>query len=264
MEKLSSFIIIGLTIYGIIGCRNGKPQGLPWVKSDLLFEDLGTGDWQEKWMLDGPRAKVINTDEGMELVAGPTFYNDTCHAVLWTKQSFEGNICIEFDYTRTDTATRFVNILYFHATGEGSKEYPTDIALWNDKRAIPAMSKYYNNMNTYHISYAAFSAKKYSGDNDYIRLRRYNPAQEGLDGTNVEGEYLKTGLFKPYVTYHIQVFKYGNRIEMHIQNKQNPEEELICEWYVSGHPDCKSGRVGLRHMYTRSARYKNFRVWEIH
>jgi hypothetical protein len=28
-------------------------------------------------------------------------------------------------------------------------------------------------------------------------------------------------------------------------------------------PACESGRIGLRHMYTRNARYKNFKVWKL-
>lgn len=263
MKRFSFYSIFMFTVSMIMGFNHETNQNDPWTKSKLLFEDNGTGNWKEKWILDGQRARVINSDDGMELMAGPKFYNDTCHAVLWTKQVFEGNICIEFDYTRTDTATRFVNILYFLATGEGSEEYPEDITLWNDKRAVPAMSKYYNYMNTYHISFAAFSAKKYSGDNDYVRLRRYDPSKEGLNGTMVPGEYFKTGLFKPNVTYHIQVFRYNDQIEMHVQNREVGSKKTIYQWDASIFPACESGRIGLRHMYTRSARYKDFKVWKI-
>jgi len=256
---LMGFCFIILTT----GFKSKTEQEKNFVKSELLFEDSGTDNWKEKWMLDGQRSEVINSELGMELIAGPEHGNDTCHTVLWTKQSFDGNICIEYDYTRTDTTTRCVNILYFHATGKGDAEYPTDISLWNDKRKVPHMSTYFNNMHTYHISYAAFAANKYSGDNDYIRMRRYNPNQRGLNGTGVPGDHFKTGLFKPYQTYHIQVFRYNNQIEMHIQNKQNADDQLVCKWDVSDFPPCNSGRIGLRHMYTRSARYKNFKVWEL-
>lgn len=240
----------------------GQAQESKWVKSKLLFEDACTQNWQNQWILDGDRSKVINSTEGMELVAGPEHGNDTCHTVLWTKQSFEGNLLIEYDYTRTDTTTRCVNILYFLATGKGG-DYPEDISIWNDKRRVPSMRTYFNNMNTYHISYAAFSAKEYSGDKDYIRLRRYDPNKTGLNGTNVEGDVFKTGLFKPNNTYHIQVIKYGSQIEMHIKHKEYAGHQLVCRWDVSGVEECKEGRIGLRHMYTRSARYKNFKVWSL-
>ncbi len=255
-------ILYILLLFLMVSCNNSSKHE-EWTKSKLLFEDSGTRNWQDKWMLDGLRSKVINSEKGMELVAGPEYGNDTSHTVLWTKANFNGNICIEYDYTKTDTTTRCVNILYFHATGKGDADYPTDISLWNEKRKIPHMRTYFNNMNTYHISYAAFSAKEYSGDNDYIRLRRYNPNKIGLGGTNVSGDYFKTGLFKPNVTYHIQVFKYKNKIEMRIQNKLNSSDNLTCKWDVSEFPGCDSGRVGFRHMYTRNARYKNIKVWQL-
>lgn len=238
----------------------GQPA---WKKAGLLFEDSGTKNWKNQWMLDGERAQVANTQAGMELVAGPEHGNDSCHAVLWTKQSFEGNLLISYDYTRTDTTTRCVNILYFLATGKGGDAYPEDIALWNDKRRVPSMRAYFNNMDTYHISYAAFNARTFSGDNDYIRLRRYNPGQKGLGGTDVPGDIFKTGLFRPFETYHIQVIKFGHLIEMQIQHKKYAGHRLVCQWDVSGFAHCEQGRIGLRHMYTRSARYKNFKVWRI-
>ena len=160
-----------------MACRDSQSNQRDWLKAELLFEYKGTENWEAKWMLDGQRSKVINSEEGMELIAGPEAKNDTCHTVLWTQESFSGDICIEYDYTRTDTATKYVNILYFFATGEGTSEYPTDIALWNEKRIVPHMRTYFHHMNTYHISYAALSA---DGKNDYIRLRRYNPQKKRL------------------------------------------------------------------------------------
>lgn len=261
--KLSLPYIIMLLIVFAVSCQYCHAQNQSWSKSTLLFEDSGTNNWKQHWMLDGQRSKVVNTGKGMELIAGPEHGNDTCHTVLWTKQSFEGNIGIEYDYTRTDTTTRCVNILYFHSTGKGDDAYPTDIALWNDKRVIPSMRTYFNNMNTYHISYAAFGANQYSGENDYVRLRRYNPKKEGLSETDVPEDHFNTGLFKTGVTYHIQVFRYNENIEMHVQNNNDTTEHVVYQWDASRFPLCDSGRIGLRHMYTRSARYKDFKVWRL-
>ncbi|MFT5886150.1 MAG: hypothetical protein ACI9IP_002614 [Arcticibacterium sp.] len=118
-------------------------------------------------------------------------------------------------------------------------------------------------MHAYHISYAAFSAKEYSGDNDYVRLRRYNPNGKGMDGTSIPEDHFKTGLFKTDVSYHIQIFKYENLIEMRVQNKEDNSDHVAYKWDVSVLPDCDSGRIGLRHMYTRKARYQNFKVWSL-
>ncbi|EPR65513.1 DUF1961 family protein [Cyclobacterium qasimii] len=263
MKNTQSYLLIFVLTLFILGCNNKNSQETPWEKSTLLFEDSGTENWQQKWMLDGLQSKVINSKEGMELIAGPEHGNDSSHTVLWTKQTFEGNISIEYDYTRTDTTTRCVNILYFHGEGKGDADYPSDISLWNDKRKVPSMRTYFDNMNTYHISYAAFGANEYSGENDYIRLRRYNPNKDGLKGTDVPDDYFNTGLFKPDVTYHIEVIKYNNFIEMHIQNKNDSSDYLICKWDASLFPLNDSGRIGLRHMYTRAARYKNFKVWKL-
>ena len=253
---LISFFTFGV----IISCGVAQNVKSAQDKAELLFEFSGAENWKPSWMLDGQRAKVIHSDQGMELIAGPEAKNDTCHTVLWTKKTFTGDICIEYDYTRTDTTTKFVNILYFFATGEGTTDYPTDIALWNDKRIVPHMRTYFHHMNTYHISYAALTE---NGANDYIRLRRYDPSKKRLKGTDIPEDYFQTGLFKSNVTYHIEVFKYRDQIEMHIQNKENESESLICKWDVSGYPPCKSGRIGLRHMYTRSARYRDFKVWRL-
>ncbi|MCT4644402.1 MAG: hypothetical protein N4A74_05385, partial [Carboxylicivirga sp.] len=112
--RYALLLVIGL---GLLSCQS-CPDNNKWAKATLLFEDSCTADWTSKWMLDGKLSKVINSQDGMELIAGPVHGNDTSHTVLWTKQSFAGNICIEYDYTRTDTTTRCVNILYFHATGQ--------------------------------------------------------------------------------------------------------------------------------------------------
>lgn len=114
---------------------------------------------------------------------------------------------MSYEYTRTDTVTRGVNILYFLATGKGTDDFPEDISLWNHKREVPKMKVYFNHMNTYHISYSAFDAKKFSGENDYIRLRKYNPTQLGLENTDIGSDYFNTGLFKTNIVYKISVEK---------------------------------------------------------
>ena len=235
-----------------------------WVKKELLFDDSGTEDWTQKWFLDGEKARIENGPMGMYYAAGPEPQNDTCHAVLWTRKTFSGNILIEFDYTRADTVTSYVNILYFHASGKGGKNFPKDISRWNDKRSVPSMRIYYQNMNAYHISFAAFRAHEDGTKYDYIRLRRYNPAERSkLAGSEILPDKFDTGLFKPFHTYHIQVARYGNEIEMRIQNKSDAKDKLTLLWDASNVPSCNDGRIGLRHMYTRSSIYKDFKVWRI-
>jgi hypothetical protein len=85
----------------------------------LKFSDPCTEDWEDNWFLDGNIATVENTENGMNFKAGPVNRNDAHHAVLWTKESFSGDVKIEYNYTRTDSQTVNVNILYIQATGTG-------------------------------------------------------------------------------------------------------------------------------------------------
>ena len=51
-----------------------------------VFTDECVRDWKKLWFLDGVKAKVTNSDEAM------TIDTTNGYAVLWTKQSFEGEI----------------------------------------------------------------------------------------------------------------------------------------------------------------------------
>ncbi len=145
-----------------------------------VFSDPCTEDWKEKWFLDGEVGAVRNSPEGMTLTAGPEFRNNAHHMVLWTKDSFEGDLKIEYEYTRLDKAPDCVTILYIQATGSGNGPYAKDITEWNTLRKVPAMNMYFDDMNTYHISYAANPGTKEA----YIRGRRYMPDRQGLKGTD--------------------------------------------------------------------------------
>jgi len=219
-----------------------------------VFTDPCTEDWKEKWFLDGEVGKVTTGPEGMTLTAGPEFKNDAHHMVLWTKQQFEGDLRIEYDYTRLDDENRCVNILYIQATGSGKGEFHEDITKWNQRRKVPAMKTYYNNMNTYHISYAANPDENHKS---YIRGRRYVPHKAGLKGTNLKPDYWPVGLFKPGVQHHITVIKQDRDLFMRVEN---PDQIYYCHLANPNLPPIIEGRIGLRHMFTRSARYENFRV----
>lgn len=225
----------------------------------LCFTDDLAKDWRENWFLDGTNACITQSDAGMDFWAGPRAGDDACHAVLWTKLSFTGDIKVEYEYTRLDQALRFVNIIYIQASGSGSPDYPSDIAVWSKMRSIPAMRMYFDHMHTYHISYAAYGMKNDDPDNDYIRARRYLPeTHKGLADTDLHPDYFKTRLFATGVKHKITIVKTARELVMNIQN---PEKEMRCRWDTSSFPAVTEGRIGLRHMYTRGARYRNFRVY---
>ncbi|MEA3479072.1 MAG: nucleoside hydrolase, partial [Bacteroidota bacterium] len=153
-----------------------------------VFNDPCTVDWRDNWVLDGTRATIENSPQGMTFSAGEIPGNDTCHAVLWTKESMKGDVWIEYEYTRIDSQMANVNILYIQATGESP--YATEILEWSDARKVPAMRTYYDHMNTLHLSYAAFNKGNIDSEADYIRARRYMPAlNNGLRGTEIGQSY---------------------------------------------------------------------------
>jgi hypothetical protein len=223
-----------------------------------VFSDACTGDWKEQWFCDGEIGTVETSTNGMQLTAGPQFGNDAHHMVLWTKASFAGDLKIDFEYTRLDTEMRGVNILYIQATGSGAGPYVKDIAEWNNLRRVPAMKMYFDHMNAVHISYAAFPVVNDDPENDYIRGRRYVPETgTGLAGTDYSPDYFPDGLFSAGVPHYISVIKKGQELFMRIKT---PEQMYFCHMTNTNFPSVTEGRIGLRHMYTRSALYKNIRI----
>jgi hypothetical protein len=228
----------------------------PWR---IVLSDDGTGDWTEQWFLDGEKARVVNSPEGMTLHAGPVPDDDASHAVLWTRRSFEGDVRVEYDYTRLDTSHRGVNILYLLATGSGEGPHAKDIAEWNQLRRVPSMGLYFRNMHTYSISYAAgpYNEQGEPAGEDYVRARRYMPEDGTLRGTDYAPTYRRTGFFLEGVTHHIVVVKSGDRLFMEVVN---PSQRRLFVWKADTLPNITEGRVGFRQMFTRSARYRNIKV----
>ena len=228
---------------------------------ELVFTDAGDTDWTNQWFKDGERSTVRNTPQGMVFTAGPVFGDNGSHSVLWTKQVFEGDLKIEFDYTRLDDINRAVNILYIQATGTGKGPYATDITQWSHLRQVPYMRLYFQNMNLLHISFAAFP----TGDGehkDYVRARVYPVPEGGNFGrdTRLLPDNFDTGLFKPGVTYHFTVIKTGNLLNFQVE-EDGADYVKEFKWDTSAFPPIRSGRIGIRHMYTRAARYADFKVF---
>lgn len=227
---------------------------------NLVFKDKCTADWTQNWLLDGKMATVENTRKGMHFAAGLEAWNDAHHAVLWTKASFSGDIKIEYDYTRTDTANKFVTILYIQATGDEEEEkFTKDIMEWKEYRDVPAMRKYFKNMNLLHISYAAFGNDgmgKY-----YTRARRYPLEKDKpFNSFMVEPSYDNKGFIKTGQKYHVTAIKSGRMLYFKLESKDGVE---FFSWDCSKFDPITEGRIGLRHMYTRSAIYKNFKVYTV-
>ena len=258
------FLCTLLAISPVLSCAGDKSEIDASVEFEKLFkrawepvfEDPCIGNWKQKWTLDGEIAKVTNSEKGMELKAGPEARNDAHHAVLWTKDSFKGDLKIEYTYTPIDEHFQFVTILYIQAMGTGKEGFDADISKWADFRKVPSMRSYYNNMNLYHISYNAYGTATSGPGKDYIRAHRYMGTPK-LKGTELDNEYHDTGFFTPGSPHQITVIKRDKEVFMHIKAG---EKEKLCYFVNSKFPAVTEGRIGLRHMFTRSARYKDFKV----
>lgn len=222
-----------------------------------VFFDSCTQNWKDNWSLDGEKATISHSEKGMDYMAGPNRRENASHAVLWTNKSFSGDIKIEYEYTKIEDVIEAVTIIYIQATGSGAKGFDKNILRWADKRKVPAMREYFNHMNTFHISYAAFDIGNEIFGNDYIRARRYIPESKGLKNTDLEPDYFETGLFGKNVLHKITIIKKGEHLFMQIRNN---EQIYLCYWPSSDVPEITEGRIGLRHMWTRGARYKNIRI----
>lgn len=219
---------------------------------ETVFSDDCTMDWNANWLLDGKIGHVENSSRGMAIYTGPQEKNSAHDVVLWTRKSFSGDIMIEYDYTRIDNRDKSVNIIYIQATGSGEGKYTKNIFDWNQWREVPAMEVYYNNMNTLHISYAAFTEA-----GDYIRARRYRPdLKQKMEGTEL-GATFNTGFFDPDVKHHITIIKKGYDLYMKVSNAQ---KSVLYKWNYQNHPEILEGPVGLRHKCVSASVYKNFLV----
>lgn len=259
MKATSAFLILIM----IIGCSKLNMDEFEKVNESsdwqLQFLDPCTENWQHNWFLDGEFATIEHSEKGMNFNAGPINRNDAHHAVLWTKESFKGDIKIDYNYTKTDSQIINVNILYIQATGIGKDSFDVDITKWNEFRSVPKMSKYYKYMKTIHISYAAFKMVNDDSNADYIRVRQY-PVNEDVTFADMEisPSYNNTGLFKPGVPYKMTWIKTKSKLSLSIEGDNHNK---YYEWILDKSEQITEGRIGLRQMYTRSANYYDFKVY---
>ena len=226
----------------------------------LQFKDSGTKDWQSKWFLDGLQANIKNTKAGMLFNTGTKPGDDAGHAVLWTKDSFKGNVKMEFNFSRKDSATKWAIILYLQATGTGIAPYVEDISKWNNLGEIPAMKTYFTNMKALHISYSSFENDNTDSKKDYVRVRQYPvlPGQNFNTTTEIPNAFFETGLFKTDETYKITVIKTNEKLYFKVAGKNSSK---LFSWNLKNNPPLLEGRIGLRQMATRTALYKDISIY---
>ena len=235
----------------------GKYRALLVRNWNEQFFDDGSGNWRDNWFVDGLRSEIRNTPGGMVFAAGPVAMDHGSHSVIWTKKDFAGDIRIEFDYTRLDTITRFVNILYIQATGRQEGAFTEDISDWAELRTVPFMKSYFKTMELLHVSYAAFDNNDDKAE-DYVRARRYpTGADRAFNQTDVPPDYFDTGLFVTGVKYHFTFIKTDDCLFFEVKND---ETRRLFGWPLGDVEPLTHGRVGIRHMCTRCSRYANVRI----
>lgn len=221
----------------------------------LEFEYVGSGPWSEHFVVDGVRAEIQQTDAGFIFASGPVPLDAGCNTVMWTRRSFAGDLRMEFDYTRLDTMDKYATLLYFQARGIG--DMPEDITEWADRRIVPIMRTYFQNMDLLHLSFAALRE-----DGDYLRVRRYPATPERpFDRTEVGEAVFNTGLFIPGVRYRMTVTKTDAELAVEVSPPETDDAPFSHTWSLADEPPTGTGPIGIRQMHARCARYENVRIW---
>lgn len=211
----------------------------------VVFSDTGTsGNWKDKWFLDGKKATVKYTPNGIKFSAGGGTTNAD-HAVLWAKPVVENDVKIEYDFTRLDNVNNYVNILFIQAQGIGTNKYPKDISTWS--RPNPKYNIYFDGMDYYNLSYANVQNE--------VRARQCR-------GFNVIKSYTNVDMFQRNQKHHITVIKEGLNFQM---TATNLSSGVTKTWKFKASatksPVITKGHIGLRHMSRRISMYKNFEIY---
>ncbi len=260
-----------LALHSLTNCSPEKQETTKESSGDgseILFQDSMLTNWQENWFLDGEKATLEHRDEGLFYAGGtvtkrmdPEEYH-AHHAVLWTKREFEGNIRISYLWTPVDKDgphSMGAILLYVQAQGIGTQPYDADISKWNEIRSIPAMDKYFQNMNLLSLSIR-----------ENVRCKRY-PWFDKQGNAYANNSFIDPIVeykekIVPGKTYQIVVEKRDPMLSFKIIDTSTGEPTIDHTWDTRNIDDryevkqITKGRIGIRHMSTKQAIYKDFKV----
>jgi hypothetical protein len=181
---------------------------------------------------------------------------DSHHAVLWTRQEFEGDIRITYEWDPIETG--WANLIYLQARGIGTGPYAEDIHAWREDRKVASMDKYFNYMNLLSLSLRG-----------EIRCKRYpwNDVERDMSyaDTLVEPMAPHAGL-PAGKTYLIMIEKRKTSCRLTIHEKESGKEVIDFTWDLSNpSPERKApyvtqGRIGLRQMGGNKVIFRDFKV----
>jgi len=232
----------------------------------VLFEDSMAGNWEENWFLDGKNVTLEHREGGLYFAAGTiTKKQDrekyhAHHAVLWTKQVFEGDLAISYEMTRVDASDYGNTLLYVQAQGIGTPPYEEDIHAWKELRKIPSMDKYFTYMSLISLSFR-----------ENLRCKRY-PLRDA-EGNPYDGALLEpmedyVGI-QPGKSYLVEVEKKNPQFTLRLYDAGSRKLLKQCAWDTSENPAgqmprlIEKGRIGLRQMSTKQFIYRNFKVKQL-
>jgi hypothetical protein len=205
----------------------------------LVHENATGAGWQDLWSQDGP--STLEPQEG-----GLLFHSDKDqHDVIWLKPPVEGDVRIEYDFLPYESPGGTA-ILFIQATGEERGIYVRDILEWSDVRSGGDYDLYKSHMNYVSVSYTNPQDEvRFRQSLGFYLLERYEDADE---------------VFERDAEHHICATKVGRRVSFEVTNKDSGETRT-CEAEMRPEPAVTEGRIGLRLMNGRKARFSNFNVY---
>jgi len=231
----------------------------------VLFEDSMTANWQDNWFLDGKRATLDHRDGGLAFLTTASNVDkrvdriafDAQHAVLWTRQEFEGDIRISYTYTKLPDCS-WQKLIYVQAQGIGEKPYVEDIYTWRDLREVSIMSSYFNHMNLIGLSLR-----------DEIRCKRY--PWSDLEGSELKTEFMPRAVSKGMPegrAFHCLVEKRKKSISLRITDAETGEPAVDHIWDLTDEEVLEGrnpkfiekGRIGIRLMGGHKILMRDFKV----
>lgn len=264
-------IMASLVAVALASCTPTAPEEAPGMDADrdrALFEDPMTENWQANWFLDGRRALVEHRDGGLAFVTTASNVDkredraafDAQHAVLWTRQTFEGDIRISYTYTKLPDCS-WQKLIYVQAQGIGEAPHVEDIHAWRDLREVAVMSQYFNHMNLIALSLR-----------DEIRCKRY--PWNDREGKALESEFLPRAENRGMPEgreLHVVIEKRKTSILMRIRDVETGEHVVDQTWDLTDENVLKGreakfvekGRIGIRLMGGHKILMRGFKVEQI-
>lgn len=231
---------------------------------EVLFEDSMAENWEAQWFLDGKKATLEHRDGGLAFITEESGFNknenraafDAQHAVLWTRESFEGDIRITYKYTRLPGCT-WQKLIYVQAQGVGGP-FDADIYAWKDRREVAVMSEYFNHMDLIGLSLR-----------NEVRCKRY--PWNDLDGNDLEDEFLPRAEIDGWpIGHELDVVLEKRRESLYLRITDTVTGEAIVDhrWSLTDprvldDHDPKfvtEGRIGIRQMGGHKLWMRDFKV----